>query len=249
VASCDSNAVKYNTSARVQTSREEIIIELKDMAMDLIKKFVNMNKINPGRLIFYRDGVSEGQFDEVCRREIAALKSACEALGRGIDPKITYVICGKRHHVRFFPASQAEGDRNGNVKPGTCVDNDITHPYYNDFYLVSHASLLGTSKPTHYSVLLDESNFTPDDMQRLTYWMAHLYPRATRSVSIAAPAYFAHHLATRAKMYIGEDDTASELSAGATPDQIDAMREQTLQRARSSFKSVLPVLDATFYFM
>jgi len=249
VASCDKDGVKYNTAARVQTSREEIILDLKDMATDLINKWGAINKIKPERIIFYRDGVSEGQFDEVCRREIAALRGAIQAVGRGINPKITYVICGKRHRIRFMPLSPADADRSSNVRAGTVVDNDITHPYYNDYYIVSHGGLLGTSKPTHYSVLLDENAFSVDDMQRLTFWLAHIYPRATRSVSIAAPAYYAHHLATRAKMYIGDDDTFTEISAGATPDQIDAKREETLQRARQQWKQVRPELETTFYFM
>lgn len=81
-----------------------------------------------------------------------------------------------------------EGDRSGNVKAGTIVDRDITHPYYKDFYLMSHAGLLGTSRPTHYTVLLDEAKLGPDQLQATTYYLAYLYPRATRSVSIAAPA-------------------------------------------------------------
>lgn len=48
----------------------------------------------------------------------------------------------KRHHTRFFPIRQEDGDKkNGNVKPGTIVDSVITFPDKTDFYLCSHASL------------------------------------------------------------------------------------------------------------
>jgi eukaryotic translation initiation factor 2C len=50
------------------------IVDLKDMATELINKWGKINRVNPERIIFYRDGVSEGQFDEVCRREVAALR-------------------------------------------------------------------------------------------------------------------------------------------------------------------------------
>lgn len=53
------------------------IIDLEDMARALIKNYYRMSKRQPARLLFFRDGVSEGQFDEVCRREIAAIKGAC----------------------------------------------------------------------------------------------------------------------------------------------------------------------------
>ena len=182
------------------------MVNLQEMAMELITNFGRKTKQKPARIIFFRDGVSEGQFDEVCRTEISALKSevfsshlerslselritgAIQGIGKEIDCAITYIICGKRHHIRFFPKDPKDGDRSGNVKAGTVIDTDIAHPYYNDFYLLSHAGLLGTSRPTHYSVLLDECKLGADELQKLAFYLAHLYPRATRSVSIAAPA-------------------------------------------------------------
>lgn len=58
---------------------------------------------------------------------------------------------------------------------------------------MSHGGLLGTSRPTHYTVLLDENKLPADAIQSLTYHLAYIYPRSTRSVSIASPAYYAHH--------------------------------------------------------
>lgn len=40
------------------------------------------------------------------------------------------------------------------------VDTDVTHPIDNDYYLLSHAGILGTSRPTHYVVLHDDNKFT-----------------------------------------------------------------------------------------
>ena len=57
-----------------------------------------------------------------------------------------------KRDIRFFP--QGQGDKSGNCPAGTVVDRDITHPTEFDFYLQSHAGLLGTSRPAHYSVCL-----------------------------------------------------------------------------------------------
>ena len=59
----------------------------------------------------------------------------------------------------FFPTSH-HGDRNNNCRPGTVVDSDVVNPVEFDYYLYGHAGLLGTSKPAHYNVLVDENNFT-----------------------------------------------------------------------------------------
>lgn len=56
----------------------------------------------------------------------------------GVQAKITVVVVGKRHHVRFFPNSN-DADRSGNCPAGTVVDKDIVHPTEFDFYLQSHS--------------------------------------------------------------------------------------------------------------
>lgn len=85
---------------------------------------------------------------------------ACKKLELNPPPKITVIVVGKRHHVRFFPMSASEADRSGNCPAGTVVDRDVTNPAEFDFYLQSHGGLLGTSRPAHYNILLDENQFT-----------------------------------------------------------------------------------------
>ena len=63
----------------------------------------------------------------------ATLSEAFASIEPGYNPPITYVICGKRHHIRFFPSTQDGGDRSGNVRAGTVIDLDIVHPTDNDF--------------------------------------------------------------------------------------------------------------------
>lgn len=50
-------------------------------------------------------------------------------------PKLTIVICGKRHHTRFYPTDPQHADRDGNPRPGTVVDRGITAIYEFDFFL------------------------------------------------------------------------------------------------------------------
>lgn len=63
----------------------------------------------------------------------------------GIRPKLTFIVVGKRHHIRFFPKDAAPG-RDGNAPAGLVIDHEITAPGIFDFYLQSQAGLLG-SKP------------------------------------------------------------------------------------------------------
>ncbi|CAF2852203.1 unnamed protein product [Rotaria sp. Silwood2] len=99
--------------------------------------------------------------------------------------------------------------KSGNIPPGTTVDVAITHPTEYDFYLCSHAGIQGTSRPSHYHVLWDDNNFTSDELQALTYQLCHTYVRCTRSVSIPAPAYYAHLVAFRARYHLIEREPES----------------------------------------
>ena len=71
------------------------------------------------------------------------------------------------------------------------------HPAAFDFYLNSHAGLLGTNRPAHYTVLVDGIGFGADGLQLLTYWLTYLYCACTRSISVVLPAYYAHLAAYR----------------------------------------------------
>lgn len=85
------------------------------------------------------------------------IAGACQKLG--INPAITMIVVGKRHHVRFFPKRPGDSDKTGNCPAGTVVDTEVVSPTEFDFYLQSHAGILGTSRPAHYNVLYDENKF------------------------------------------------------------------------------------------
>jgi len=79
----------------------------------------------------------------------------------------------------------------------------------------SHAGIQGTSRPSHYHVLWDDNQFSADELQCLTYQLCHTYVRCTRSVSIPAPAYYAHLVAFRARYHLveKEHDRISQLDS------------------------------------
>ena len=104
---------------------------------------------------------------------------------------------------RFFPAD-GNKYRNGNALAGTVVDQGINHPTEGDFYLLSHEGIQGTSRPCHYQVLWDDSEFSADELEVLSYYLCHLYSRCTRAVSYPTPTYYAHLVAERARKHHNE---------------------------------------------
>ena len=61
----DAHPSRYSATVRVQEHRQEIIRDLATMVKDLLLQFYHSTRFKPARIVFYRDGVSEGQFGTV----------------------------------------------------------------------------------------------------------------------------------------------------------------------------------------
>ncbi|KAI6105779.1 argonaute-like protein [Pisolithus sp. B1] len=248
VGNVDSDTAKYIATCRVQTSRQEIIEDLGEMAQHILGMYMkyrqNFEKktsnIAPTRLIFFRDGVSEGQFKEV----LESGKSACKRLN--INPKITMIVVAKRHHVRLFTTNPGDADRSGNCPAGTVVDQVIAHPVEFDWYLISHGGLLGTSRPAHYNVLYDDNNFQADGLQSLAFALCHVYARSTRSVSIPAPVYYADIVCSRAKNHYDPQGSVNLSDTATHTDTTGA--ESALEAYKRNFKPLHSNMTTLMYF-
>ena len=218
-ASMDRYASKYRADCSIQKHRQEIIADLESMTRTLLLDFHDaLRGARPRRIIFYRDGVSEGQFDDVVVNEVAAIQRACKSLQKeDYEPGITFIVVQKRHHTRLFCSNKEDAvGRGANVPPGTTVDRDITHPTDHDFYLCSHAAIQGTSRPCHYYVLWDDNHLSADDLQTLSYQLCHVFFRCNRSVSYPAPTYYAHHVAFHARALLQDWEDKHSDSASTT---------------------------------
>ncbi|KAF4579495.1 hypothetical protein EYR40_000331 [Pleurotus pulmonarius] len=240
VASVDNLFGQFPASLRIQETKKEMVTALADMMVERLKAFqATNNNALPTRILVYRDGVSEGQFAIVVADELPSMKEAFRKFdkpGKRYDPKLTIVICGKRHHTRFYPTEAANADRNGNPKPGTVVDRGITAIYHFDFYLQAHGGLQGTTKPTHYYVVHDEIKFGPDQLQGLTNAISYMFARATKAVSLASPAYYADLACERGRCYLHKLLLGFS-SSGGTSTTTSSDDQQVFQEAQQLWRT------------
>ena len=83
---------------------------------------------------------------------------------------------------------------------GSTLTNEQSTEF--DFFLQAHYCLQGTVRPTHYYVVHDEIGFGADRLQALTHAVSYMFARATKAVSLAAPAYYADLACERGRAYL-----------------------------------------------
>ncbi|KAK8757022.1 hypothetical protein V5799_000276 [Amblyomma americanum] len=127
--------------------------------------------------------------------------------------------------------------------------NDGRPSYHYEYLIVPRLCLSdskGTSRPAHYYIVWDDSKFSADDLQKLSFYLCHTYSRCARSVSIPAPVYYAHLAAFRAKHHI-----ASKLeTSGAVSQSSEGGGDAVLTTAQYvEAVKVLQELQASMYFV
>jgi eukaryotic translation initiation factor 2C len=93
--------------------------------------FKLITAVYPQHIVYYRDGVSESEFDTIRTQEGSKLHDL--TLELGIQAKITLIVAIKRHHTRFF-AGKEIASKLGNVPCGTVVENSAS---INDAFIIA----------------------------------------------------------------------------------------------------------------
>ncbi|KAL0280141.1 UNVERIFIED_CONTAM: hypothetical protein PYX00_001523 [Menopon gallinae] len=189
VASLNNSLTSWFSAVSHHSSGEELSDTL---SLDICKALRKYKDINggalPARIFVYRDGVGEGQIPYVYEHEVSILKERLTQIYGGNSWKLGYIIVTKRINTRLF-----KGHRNPIA--GTIVDDVITSPDRYDFFLVSQTVNSGTVSPTNYNVISDNLGLKPDQIQRWTFKMTHLYYNWSGTVRVPAPCQYAHKLA------------------------------------------------------
>jgi eukaryotic translation initiation factor 2C len=260
VASINANLGQWPADLRIQTGRQEMVADLSSLFKSRLKLWQKHNGALPENVLLYRDGVSEGQYNIVLEQELPALREVSHELysasmqEQGL-PHLTIVIVGKRHNTRFYPTNKENADRSSNPQNGTIVDRGVTEARNWDFFLQAHTALQGTARPAHYYIIYDEifrsrripPHFTTvaDVLEDLTHKMCYLFGRATKSVSICPPDYYADILCERARCYLGGIMNLSSSPGGSVlsgqTGQSSQIVDQSLVRVHENVK------DAMFY--
>lgn len=179
---------KYFNGICMHNPRQEFADSLNPMVKEALAKYYSMNNsTKPDCIIIYRDGVGTSQFQTVINDEIPQVIDGIKNFDPTWKPQLICVLVNKRVNNRFFYQDR-------NAPPGTLVDSGPVWPFYN-FFMFSQNTVAGTSTPTQYCVVFDESQIKPETLQLLTYRICHMYYNWTGGIRVPAPCQYAHKLA------------------------------------------------------
>ncbi|KAE9554451.1 hypothetical protein FO519_002325 [Halicephalobus sp. NKZ332] len=143
--------------------------------LDSIREYYLKSRRYPSTVVVFRSGISVGEISEVQATEVQILQNAILKLMKASAefqyPRIIFSSVQKQSNNRIIPAQINPNDRadQQNVRPGTAVLDNISNPFFKEFTIVPHRSLLGTAKPAvvtivHYSKELDAPDNTGASM-------------------------------------------------------------------------------------
>ncbi|EAU88354.2 hypothetical protein CC1G_05120 [Coprinopsis cinerea okayama7 len=249
---------QYAATTTIQKPRLEKVEQLASMFTYALNSYSAVMEGPPNTIVYYRDGVSEGEYTTIFEDEMAKLEGGDFAFvflrdlayafspagflefkeqnkGKGPIPdklQYTFIVVGKRHHTLLFPPTPDVADSTGNYIPGITVDTGVVQPFVPNFYLQSHSAIQGTSRSSHYIVLRNDTFPSLLEIERLSFELCHIYAKATRSVSIPAPVYYADLACGRGNFHFsptimghGIDDSASFVSTGSDKYDDDYWKE------------------------
>lgn len=195
VASMDLQQNSTYFSTVIECNASDLLANnLWPMILKALRQYHREHQRLPARIIFYRDGVSSGSLKQLFEYEVKEIVDKLDAEYKRAQatapPMLSYIVVTKTSNSRFFTKNHQ------NPPPGTVVDSVVTLPERYDFYLVSQTVRQGTVSPTNYNVVYSNNRLTPDQMQKLTYKMCHLYYNWSGSTRVPAVCQYAKKLAT-----------------------------------------------------
>ncbi|CAD5235074.1 unnamed protein product [Bursaphelenchus xylophilus] len=172
--------------------KEEVDSELLQEATTAFLERCKKQEREIKRILIIRDGLSEGQFAMALDSELRAIKRGL--VKAGVDSKVTFVVCSKRHNKRFFVTKNGKIE---NPPVGAVIRDKVTRTDVKEFFLLSHNPVRGCPKPTQYTVLLNELEIPDLHVEWIIHYLCNMHQICAAPTAIPLPVFMADELAKR----------------------------------------------------
>jgi aubergine len=218
VATLDKEFTQYYSVNSTQKRRgDDLLNSIAEQVIDCKRKYAVVNKQEPDVIIFFRDGIGSGSFDQVREKEIAEILRQLKegSSDKNKVPKLCYIVVNKRVNDRFFELNK-QSRQLQNPNGGLIIKSTVTNSTGFDYFMVSQNVNRGTATPTHYECLFNNTGLTADTIYELTYYQTFNYYNWPGPVKVPAVIQYATkqgYLVGSTKMKTKEAGTSEDLES------------------------------------
>ena len=169
---------------------QEIMQSISEMVLKNVEFYEKKNNAPPKTIMFYRDGVGEGQLEAVLNLEVKLLIEKLNDRYGPKRPELLFIIVTKRIDDRF--ASMQNGAKN--PEGGLIIVDEIVKDGRANFFMVAQRVTQGTANATHYDIVYNETDYTLPHIIQVTSQLTWGYSNWMGPVKVPAPVQFAHKL-------------------------------------------------------
>lgn len=116
---------KYYSAVSSHISGNELSSDIALNVCQAIRAYLEQHGSVPKSILFYRDGVGDGQIPYVKEVEINSILDALKGFYCDMEVPLTFIVVTKKTNTRFFVDNRGNYQ---NPEPGTVVDDVITMP-------------------------------------------------------------------------------------------------------------------------
>lgn len=116
---------KYYSAVSAHISGNELSSDIALSVCQAVREYFNEHNAPPESILFYRDGVGEGQIPYVKEIEIQNIIDGLRGYYGDAKVPLTFIVVTKQLNTRFFVNNRGNYE---NPQPGTVVDDVITMP-------------------------------------------------------------------------------------------------------------------------
>ncbi|EGT52303.1 hypothetical protein CAEBREN_16113 [Caenorhabditis brenneri] len=151
----------------------------------------------PKHLVIYRIGSGEGDYEQILK-EVEEMREACLKFEAEYKPRFVVILVQRRSRIRVFPEHiKGNNSKEQNVQSGTCVDTVGNAHGFDEFVLCCQTPLIGTVRPTKYTILVNESGWTKNEAMNVTYQLSFGHQVSYQPPAVPNVLYAAENLAKR----------------------------------------------------
>ncbi|PIC12310.1 hypothetical protein B9Z55_028538 [Caenorhabditis nigoni] len=180
-----------------QDGRVHKLTHIQEKFGECLKGYQEATDSLPKTIVMYRVGSGEGDYPQV-RKEVEEMREAADSFESGYKPKFLMVLAQRNSHVRIFPEHINNGNaRIQNVRSGTCVESIGSAHGLMEFILCCQSAMIGTIRPTRYTVIVNDTDWTKNELMNVTYHLAFGHQVSYGPPSVPNVLYAAKNLAKR----------------------------------------------------